>query len=90
MEIKLRLFDDLMRKYHWHGLLLAFTKAASPEEYFGFHHLHVKTVRFHKQGHGAGVWFRLRDGWVFCDMALPARVAAAAAQAVNPSSSILG
>jgi hypothetical protein len=71
MDIELMIFDDLMRKYHRYGLLLGFTTASSPEEYFGFNHLHVKTVHTHKNGFGEGVWFRLRDGRVIDQVAMP-------------------
>ena len=72
MEKMLQHFDDQMKRAHRHSLLLAFTTAASPKEYFGFDHLAVKAIHYHHRDIGAGVWFRLRDGRVFCDMALPA------------------
>jgi len=71
MEEQLILFDQTMRKYHRHALLLAFTKAATPEEYFGFHHHDVRTIHFQKSGYGRGCWFRLRDGRVFDKFARP-------------------
>jgi hypothetical protein len=38
--------------------------AATPEEFFGFHHRQIKTVHFRMQGAGKGVWLltqRARD-----------------------------
>jgi hypothetical protein len=71
MEEQLTLFDQTMRKYHRHALMLAFTKATTPEEYFGFHHHDVKAIHLHKNGCGRGFWFRLRDGRVFDKFARP-------------------
>ncbi len=72
MEKKLQHFSDEMRRAHRQGLLLAFTTAASPKEYFGFDHLAIKSIHYHHRDIGPGVWFRLRDDRVFCEMALPA------------------
>jgi hypothetical protein len=71
MEEQLILFSEFMRSIHRQALLLAFTKAATPEEYFGFHHHDVKSIHFHKNGYGRGFWFRLRDGRVFDKFAQP-------------------
>jgi len=35
------------------------------EEYFGFSQEEVAAMHYHKQGHGEGIFFRLRDGRVF-------------------------
>ena len=59
-------FNELMRMNHRQSVLLGGTTAASPEEFFGFHHRQVKAVHFHKQGVGRGIWFRLRCGRVLC------------------------
>jgi len=65
-------FNEMMRKHHRQSILLGGTTASSPEEYFGFHHKQVETVHFHKQGAGAGLWFRLRCGRVVDEVARPA------------------
>ncbi len=71
--MKLRsVFNDLMRKHHRQGILLGQTKAATPEDYFGFRHREVAEVHFHKQGVGPGLWFRLRCGRVVDEVANPA------------------
>ena len=62
-------FNELMRKHHRQSVLLGGTTAATPEDFFGFHHREVKTVHLHKQGTGAGVWFRLRCGRVVDEVA---------------------
>ena len=72
MEKKIQYFEAQMKRAHRQSLLLAFTTAASPKEYFGFDHLAVKAIHYHHRDIGADVWFRLRDDRVFCDMALPA------------------
>lgn len=72
MEKKLQHFESEMKRAHRHYLMLAFTTAASPKEYFGFDHLAVKAVHYYHRDLGAGLWFRLRDDRVFCDMAMPA------------------
>lgn len=72
METKIRHFENEMKRVHRHYLMLAFTTAASPKEYFGFDHLAVKAVHYHHRDLGPGLWFRLRDDRVFCDMAMPA------------------
>ncbi len=72
MEKKLQHFDDQMRRAHRQSLLMAFTTAASPKEYFGFDHLAVASIHYRHRDLGAGMWFRLRDGRVFCEMAMPA------------------
>ena len=65
-------FNGLMKKYHRQGVLLGQTPAATPEDYFGFHHHQVERVHFHKAGVGSGVWFRLRCGRVVDEAAMPA------------------
>ena len=72
MDAKLKHFEAEMKRAHRQSLLMAFTQAASPKEYFGFDHLAVKEVHYHHRDFGPGLWFRLRDGSVFCDIAMPA------------------
>ncbi len=72
MEMKLQKFENEMRRAHRNALMLAFTTAASPKEYFGFDHLSVKEIHYRHRDLGAGLWFRLRDDSVYCDMAMPA------------------
>ena len=72
MEKKLQHFSNEMRRAHRHNLLLAFTQAASPKEFFGFDHLAVAAIHYHHRDLGPGMWFRLRDGRVVCEMALSA------------------
>jgi hypothetical protein len=40
------------------------TRAATPEEFFGFKAADVIDLHFHKRGFGGGVWYRLKDGRV--------------------------
>jgi len=65
-------FNELMRKHHRQAVLLSGASASTPEEFFGFHHRHVRTVHFHKHGVGEGIWFRLRCGRVVDEVAKPA------------------
>ncbi len=62
-------FNELMREHHRQSVLLGGTTAATPEDFFGFHHRDVKTVHFHKQDAGEGIWFRLRCGRVVDEVA---------------------
>ena len=64
-------FNGLMKKHHRQGVLLGQTTAATPEDYFGFHHNQVEAVHFHKAGAGPGVWFRLNCGRVVNEVAKP-------------------
>lgn len=68
---ELRLFELLMETHHRYGMLLGFTTATSPEQYFGFHHEDVKEVHTYKLGEGGGIWFRLRNGRVVDQVGLP-------------------
>jgi hypothetical protein len=72
MDSKIKHIEAEMKRVHTHNLLLAFTKAATPKEFFGFDHLAVREIHYRHRDLGAGTWFRLRDGSVFCDLALPA------------------
>jgi hypothetical protein len=70
--MKLRcVFNELMRKHHRQGVMLGQTTASTAEDYFGFPPDAVKTVHFHKQGVGSGLWFRLRCGRVVDEVARP-------------------
>ena len=68
-----KVFNDLMRKHHRQAVLLGSATASTPEEFFGFHHKQVKTVHFHMQGTGEGIWFRLCCGSVVDEVARPCR-----------------
>ena len=57
-------FNDLMKKHHRQGVLLGQTTVTCHEEYFGFAPGQVKAIHFHKEGVGAGIWFRLHCGRV--------------------------
>ena len=65
-------FSRLMAKHHRQGVLLGYTAASTPEEYFGFRDDQVEIVHFHKAGVGSGVWFRLNCGRVVDEVAIPA------------------
>lgn len=67
-----KVFNDLMRKHHRQAVLLAGTTASTAEEFFGFHPKQVKTVHFHLQGAGEGIWFRLQCDRVVDEVARPA------------------
>jgi hypothetical protein len=49
--------------------LLGNTAASNPEDFFGFNHRQIEAVHFHKQGVGAGIWFRC--GRVIDEIAAP-------------------
>ncbi len=67
-----RVFNDLMRQHHRQAVLLGSASASTPEEFFGFDHRQVRTVHFHLEGAGEGIWFRLRCGNVVDEVAQPA------------------
>jgi hypothetical protein len=64
-------FDHNMRSAfvvaQWSGE----TEAATKEEFFGFTCGDVADVYSHKQGHGFGTFFRLKDGRIFDHRAQP-------------------
>jgi hypothetical protein len=66
-----KVFNDLMRQHHRQAVLLGGAVASTPEEFFGFHHRQVKTVHFHFDGAGEGIWFRLTCGRVVNEVAKP-------------------
>ncbi len=66
-----KVFNDQMRKHHRQAVLLGNARASTAEEFFGFHHRQVKTVHFHMQGAGEGIWFRQNCGRVVDEVAKP-------------------
>ena len=65
MQIMPAAYQSLMQKY-WHRARTdGTTNALTPEEFYGFTSSEIKATHHHKQGRGAGLWFRLRDGRVF-------------------------
>lgn len=64
-------FDHVMQSAfvvaNWAGE----TEAETKEEFFGFTCHDVADVHSHKQGHGFGTFFRLRDGRIFDHRAKP-------------------
>lgn len=57
-------YDAVMEKHYTVLKWLGWTEAASKEDFYGFAAADVVLVHGHKQGRGAGVFFRLRDGRV--------------------------
>lgn len=64
MQFEGKCYDDIMEKHFRIRKGLGQTQAASKEEYFGFSYHEVALVHSHKQGVGAGLFFRLRDNRV--------------------------
>lgn len=64
MLIEVSTYDDILEKYFQVTKGLGLTEAGSKEEFFGFGTGDVVRMHFHRQGFGAGVYFRLRDGRV--------------------------
>jgi len=64
MHIDASCYAEVMEKYFRVNKELGLTEAVSKEEYFGFQDEDVAKVHFHKQGYGAGLFFRLRDSRV--------------------------
>ena len=64
MHFEVNCYDDIMEKHFRVRKGLGLTQAASKEEYFGFTCRDVVLVHGHKQGSGAGLFFRLRDNRV--------------------------
>jgi hypothetical protein len=65
MQIMPAAYQGLMTKYWHRARTQGMTKAATPEDFYGFEATEVKATHHHKQGKGVGLWFRLRDGRVF-------------------------
>ena len=64
MLVDVSSYDDILEKYFRVTKGLGLTEAGSKEEFFGFGAGDVTGMHFHKQGFGAGPYFRLRDGRV--------------------------
>jgi hypothetical protein len=64
MHFEGKCYDDIMEKHFRVRKGLGLTQAASKEEYFGFSYQDVVLVHGHKQGWGAGLFFRLSDNRV--------------------------
>ena len=64
MHFEGKCYDVIMEKHFRVRKGLGLTQAASKEEYFGFSYRDVVRVHGHKQGCGAGLFFRLRDNRV--------------------------
>lgn len=64
MHIEANCYGDVMEKHFRIRKGLGLTQALNKEEFYGFDYNDVALVHFHKQGIGAGVFFRLRDGRV--------------------------
>lgn len=63
--------DAIMRA---HVLVLrtrSMTKARTPKEFYGFRAEDVECLHFWKRRHGAGLWFRLKDGRVVDSLRQP-------------------
>lgn len=65
MHILPSAYRSLMQKYWDRARTEGATDAQTPESFYGFDAAEVKATHHHKQGKGAGLWFRLRDGRVF-------------------------
>jgi hypothetical protein len=64
MHIEASSYDDILEKHFRVRKELGLTEAAYKEAFYGFAGCDVVQVHFHKQGVGAGLFFRLRDGRV--------------------------
>ena len=64
MQFVGKCYDDIMEKHFRVRKELGLTQAESKEEYFGFSYREVVLVHGHKQGLGAGLFFRLVDNRV--------------------------
>ncbi len=65
MQIMPSAYQSLMQKYWDRARTEGATNAPTPESFYGFEAAEVKATHHHKQGKGAGLWFRLRDGRVY-------------------------
>lgn len=73
------LADDELHKIARDAMLVHFselrrkgkTRAASPEQFYGFRAEDVIEMHFHKHGFGRGVWYRLKDGRVIDALGKP-------------------
>jgi hypothetical protein len=64
MNVRTYCFDVILRERFEVNKGLGLTEAASKEQFYGFEAGDIVRVYFHKQGFGAGLFFRLRDGRV--------------------------
>jgi hypothetical protein len=71
MNIEASCYDRVMEKHFLIRKGLGLTQAASKEAFYGFVSTDVVLVHEHKQGVGAGLYFRLRDGRVIDVCARP-------------------
>ena len=65
MNVNPSCYDAVMEKHFRVFKGLGCTVAANKEEFYGFEACQVLLAHSHKQGCGAGVFFRLVDGRVF-------------------------
>jgi hypothetical protein len=65
MQILPSAYQGLMQKYWNRACERGATNAQTAEDFYGFEPSDVKTTHHHRQGKGAGLWFRLHDGRVF-------------------------
>jgi hypothetical protein len=64
MEITPSCCDEIMERHYQTRKGLGVTKAANKEAFYGFKATDVVAVYEHKQGFGAGLFFRISDGRV--------------------------
>jgi hypothetical protein len=57
-------YDNMMDRYFRYFKILNGTSAKTKEQFYGFAASDVLTFHSHKQGLGAGLYYRLRDGRV--------------------------
>jgi hypothetical protein len=57
-------YEEMMQRYFLFNKELGLTEARTKEEFYGFHVNQIWKVHFHKQGSGAGVFYRLMSGFV--------------------------
>ncbi|HXR75358.1 MAG TPA: hypothetical protein VN737_05250 [Bryobacteraceae bacterium] len=63
----------MMRAYFLALRAFGKTRAATPEELYGFGPSDVSEMHFYRAGAGRGVWYRLKDGRVFDSQGRPSR-----------------
>jgi len=57
-----KIAEDAMEAF---ALLLSKDMQVTVEQFYGFAPAEVSDIHLRKNGHGTGLWFRLRDGRVF-------------------------
>jgi hypothetical protein len=70
---KLKPVERMMRAYFVVLRTLGRSRAATPEELYGFRAFDVSEIHRYKAGVGRGVWYRLKDGRVFDREGKPSR-----------------